>query len=63
MARRRSRWHRELMEGYYLAREAQERQAEAEAFGYATELAEFWANNKRITFKTWLIENRQRECV
>lgn len=65
MTRRRNRsaWHRDLMDGYYCAREAQEREAEAVTLNYETELREFYENNPRITFKTWLVENRQRESV
>lgn len=48
------------MDGYYAAREAQERQAEAETNGHDTELAEFYGRNPRITFRMYLIEMRER---
>lgn len=47
------------MDGYYAAREVQERQAEEYSKGYATEEAEFYRLNPRLTFRTWLIQNRR----
>lgn len=47
------------MSGYYAAREAEEQEAEAASLGYATELAEWWAEHPRITFKQWLINQRR----
>ena len=52
--RNRSAYHRGLMESYYLAREVQEREAEAFSNGHTTELAEFYKINKRVLFKDWL---------
>lgn len=52
--------HDELMDGYYLARETQERQAEAETLGYDTELREFYSRVPRLTFKSYLIQMRGR---
>lgn len=49
-------YHRALMESYYAAREAQERQAELYSFGYQTELSEFYSLHRRVTFREWLIE-------
>lgn len=52
--------HADLMAGYYAAREAQETQAEAEACGYSTELAEFYERNPRLTFRRYLEQMRGR---
>jgi hypothetical protein len=60
---RRNRWHDDLMDGYYCAREAWEREAEAVTLNYETELAEYKESNPPPTFRMWLIENRQRESV
>lgn len=49
-------YHDALMESYYTAREAQEREAESYSLGYDTELAEFYAANEPVTFKRWLSE-------
>ena len=57
--RRRNPFHDDLMAGYYAAREAQEAEAEAYSGGYATELAEFYERNPRLTFRQWLIWNRR----
>lgn len=55
-----SRWHAELVEGYLLAREAQELRAETYSSGYATELAEFYRDvEPRVTFKAWLLGTSQ----
>lgn len=51
--------HKQLMECYYLAREAQALRAEAHALGYATETDEFFAAvEPRVTFKAWLTNQR-----
>lgn len=42
------------MAGYYSAREAQERQAEAAAIGYAKELADWYRDHPRLTFRRYL---------
>lgn len=47
--------HAELVEGYRLAAEDQDRRAEAWSHGYATELAEFYRDvEPRLTFRVWL---------
>lgn len=52
--------HADLMTGYYLAREAQEKQAEAATNGHATELAEFYRDYPRLTFRRYLEGMRGR---
>jgi len=53
-------WHRELVEGYRLARHAQERRAEEWSHGYAIELADFYRTQERpLTFRDWLIGHRR----
>jgi len=49
-------YHSDLMASYYAARDAQEAEAEAFSNGYATELAEFYTLNERVTFRRWLSE-------
>lgn len=49
-------YHEALMDSYYCAREAQEREAEAYSIGYQTELEEFYKVNRRVTFREWLVE-------
>lgn len=63
MARRRSAWHRDLMDGYYAAREAWERQAEAVTHGYETEMREYRQENPPPTFREWLVGNRRQEVT
>lgn len=60
-----STWHRELVEGYRLAREVQLLRAEAATHGYATELAEYWRDvEPALTFREWLVGHRvDREAV
>lgn len=58
MSTRTNQHHQQLMSGYYAAREAEEREAEAQSLGYATELSEWWQDHPRITFKEWLINQR-----
>lgn len=60
--RRSSRYHRDLMDGYYSAREAWERQAETVTLNYDTELAEYAASNPRPTFRAWLM-HREKEMA
>lgn len=48
--------HAELMAEYYAAREAQEQRAQDESAGYATELAEFYEREERVTFKSYLVQ-------
>jgi hypothetical protein len=49
-----------LVDGYRLAREAQDLRAEAYSNGHATELAEFYRSvEPPLTFRVWLIENRR----
>lgn len=57
--RHRCSWqHADLVEGFRLAQEAQDRRAEAASIGYATELAEYFDPHdgveRRLTFKDWL---------
>jgi phage terminase Nu1 subunit (DNA packaging protein) len=49
-----STFHADLMASYYAAREAQDAAAEAETYGYETELAEYWLTHRRVTFREWL---------
>lgn len=51
----RSRWHGELMEAFFFATHAWELQAEAETFGYKTEMAEYAAVNPRPQLKHFMI--------
>lgn len=51
---RRLSYHDQLMAGYYAIREAEEQAAEDATCGYATELAEWWAEHPRTTFKIYL---------
>jgi hypothetical protein len=46
--------HDELMAGYYLAREAQDRQAEAATLQYQSELEDWYRVNPRLTFRKYL---------
>ncbi len=49
-------YHRELVLGYRLARQAQEMRCEAATAGYASEVRDYYANTERsLTFKDWLI--------
>lgn len=54
-----SAYHRNLVEGYHLAVEEQNRRAEDVTLGYATELAHYFhplfGTERRLTFKDWLI--------
>lgn len=52
--------HDELMAGYYSAREAQERQAEAATMDYESELREWFRDNPRLTFRRYLEGMRGR---
>lgn len=55
-------WHRDLVEGYRLARHAQEMRAEAYSIGYPTELREFYRTVERpLTFRDWLIGSARRD--
>jgi hypothetical protein len=54
-------YHDDMMSGYYAAREAQEREAEALTLGYDAELADYFRDHPRITFRSWLIEWNRRE--
>lgn len=57
-------YHADLMESYYLAREAWEAEAEAVTLGYDTEMAEYKATNPPPRFRDWLIHNsREREMA
>jgi hypothetical protein len=47
--------HADLVAGYQGARAAQVQAAQAATHGYATELAEWFAEHGRITFKAWLL--------
>lgn len=50
-----SAWHADVVEGYRLWVASVEAQCEAEAIGYATEQAEFWAaRGGRPTFRDYL---------
>lgn len=51
--------HRELVEGYRLARAAQLQRAESWSLGYGAELVEFWRDVERpLTFRAWLEGSR-----
>lgn len=52
--------HDELMAGYYSAREAQDRQAEAATMQYDEELREYWERVPRLTFRRYLEGMRGR---
>lgn len=63
--RHRCSWqHAEQVEGYRLAVEAQLARAEAATHGYGTELAHYFhpieGVERRLTFKTWLIQSADR---
>jgi hypothetical protein len=48
------------VEGYRLARHAQERRAEEWSGGYATELRDFYRTQEPpLTFRDWLLGHRQ----
>lgn len=49
--------HRQLVENYRDARDAWETRLEAETSMYATEMAEWTADNPGPTFKAWLVGN------
>lgn len=51
--------HRTLVDGYRAWREHEERQAEAESIGYATEETDYWQTHTRPTFRTYLLAQRQ----
>ena len=57
--RRMSRWQHDLVEGYRLARHAQDLRAEAATGGYDSELEEYFdpldGVEKRLTFRDYLI--------
>jgi hypothetical protein len=46
--------HVEVVDGYRAWREAEEAAAEAATNGYETELAEYWRENRRPTFRAYL---------
>lgn len=51
-----SAWHRDLVEGYRLARYAQDQRAEEYSIGYRTELAEFYRDvETSLAFRDWLL--------
>lgn len=50
--------HRQLVEGYRVARHADDLAAEYESHGYATELAEYRAQRPALTFRQWLEGHR-----
>ncbi len=50
--------HRALVDAYRLERIRQEDEADAAAVGYATEYAEYVAENPLVTFKDWLLGSR-----
>lgn len=53
-------WHHAgLVESYRAAAEAQRLRAEAVTHGYATELAEFYGREPRLTFRHWLENYRE----
>lgn len=64
---RRRHWWRELIyDEWFWATQAWERQAEAVALGYATELAEYAKEHPRPQLKTYMIElspRRAAECA
>jgi hypothetical protein len=51
--------HASIVEGYRAVREAQESAAETATHGYATELAEYWRDHPRMTFRDYLIGMRE----
>lgn len=52
-------WHAQVVEGYRLARAAQDARVEAWAIGYATERAMFYRDvEPRVTFRDWLVGSR-----
>lgn len=53
-----SRSHAEMVDGYRAIREAEEAAAEAATSGYETELASYWAEHPRTTFKDYLMGMR-----
>lgn len=55
---RRTCGHRQLVESYREARDAQAMKAENESLGYDTELASFYDENGKVTFRWWLSQNR-----
>ncbi len=55
-----SEFHRDLVEGYRLARDAQLERAQAETLGYGRELAEYFRDTERpLTFRDWLTWSRR----
>lgn len=58
-----SRSHAELVDGYRAIAHAEELAAEAATNGYATELAEYWRDHPRTTFRDYLIGMRQRDAA
>ena len=53
--------HRQLVEDYYAARDAQQDQAEAEGVGYVQETQDFYDQHPKLTFKFWLYGQRQSQ--
>lgn len=53
--------HRQLVEGYWAARECDERDLERETALYPAEVAEYRAERPLVTFKAWLIGHRRFE--
>lgn len=59
-----SRWHAELVDGYWLARDSQLQRAEAATLGYRSELADYWRDVERpLTFRDWLIGHRSEPAT
>lgn len=55
-AHRCSWWHAQVVEGYRLARAAQDARAEDWSRGWATDLAAFYRDVERpVTFRAWLV--------
>ncbi len=52
--------HCNMMSEYYAIRENQEQRAEQYGAGYATETAEFYQQEPRVTFKDFLQANVNR---
>ena len=47
--------HRDVVEGYRAWRESEEEAAEKATQGYATELADYWRDRQRPTFRAYLL--------
>lgn len=50
--------HRELVDGYRAVVRHEEQQAEAATHGYDTELADYWRDHPRTTFRDYLTSRR-----